>query len=245
MAKADIDKLLEQVSEELVGGTYGFARNKLREISVSFANKLSHKDYVLLRRQFNSFLNILAIEPVTRLYKCDFLEYVHSLVLPKIEKEKRDVSVLLADMDNLHEVNRNGGQKTGTNLISIIGKTIGDIVNRNTRGSYRIDENGFIVKDIAARMNTAGDEFVVVLYGTEPKGAEIVANRIIEQVNTNYEVKKNGSGVTIGGSYRNGSANLPYLIHKADEELRKGKEIGKGKYYFSKTSPTEKIPSMT
>lgn len=242
MEEENIEQLLEQVSRELVGGTYAFARNKLREISMNFASKLPHKDYVLLKKQFNNFLRILAIEPVTKLYKYDFLEYVHSLVLPKIEKEKRDVSVLIGDIDNLHEVNKNGGYKTGTNLINIIGGKIGGIVNLNTRKNYRINEKGFIAKDIAARMHTAGDEFVVVLYGTDFEGAEIVANRMIEQINTNYEVKKNGSGITVGGAYRNGSANLPYLIGKADEELKKGKEICRGKYYFSKSSPTAEIP---
>ncbi|CAB3803501.1 hypothetical protein LMG28138_05358 [Pararobbsia alpina] len=145
-----------------------------------------------------------------------------------LNRPRRDTpsAVLYLDLDGFKQVNDTFGHKTGDNLLQAIA----------ARLSARLRHN-----DMLARLG--GDEFVIALERNSHEDAAVVAEHIIEQFQTSFELA-DGNIVHIGASV--GIASLPHdrigaelLLDRADRALYAAKRAGKGVYRFFESSRVE------
>ncbi|HET6371744.1 MAG TPA: sensor domain-containing diguanylate cyclase [Candidatus Polarisedimenticolia bacterium] len=138
--------------------------------------------------------------------------------LLKSEKEQKCLSLFLFDIDHFKTYNDTNGHLAGDEALKSTGRLLKD--------SVRDD-------DIPARYG--GEEFVVLLPGTDKKGAMVAAEkirRVVEEHPFANGSSQPGGRVTISG----GVATFPYdastmadLIRCADQALYEGKRSGRNK----------------
>jgi diguanylate cyclase (GGDEF)-like protein len=124
-------------------------------------------------------------------------------------------SLLFSDLDGFKTINDTYGHMAGDELLR-------QIANRMS-GALRSD-------DILARWG--GDEFVILLPGTDPEASRLVAQRLID-IATSIEHAYPGIGLSIGmvhcedwrGTDRE---RLESLVAQADHALYQAKQRGKG-----------------
>jgi len=119
------------------------------------------------------------------------------------------LSLLLMDLDNFKQCNDTHGHQAGDTLLS----SVGDVVRQSIRA--RGLDDGF---------RYGGDEFAVILDGTNDGGAQVVARRL----QTKFQgVETYGTTMSIGiTEYRPGDSAEAFVRH-ADEALYQAKALGK------------------
>ena len=128
----------------------------------------------------------------------------------------RAASVLMIDSDNLKSVNDNHGHEAG---------------NRLLRQLTRLVQAELRYTDVLARYG--GDEFIVLLPETPPKGALEVASRIrdaVAGVPLDLDGKRINSSVSIGVAAHPADGNtLDALVARADRAMYQAKKAGRNR----------------
>ena len=138
------------------------------------------------------------------------------------EQEQHKMALLFVDLDEFKRVNDDLGHDVGDRLLQEVAKRLYTCVRQN---------------DFVARLG--GDEFAIILpYIEENSEAAIVAQKIIEHINTpfklgNYIVKVSTS---IGiACYPRAAQTAADILKAADIAMYHAKDLGKNNYqYFSK-----------
>ncbi len=137
--------------------------------------------------------------------------------IKRAERYKRDISILMIDIDNFKQVNDQFGHVTGDDVL----KKLVDILRENLRDS-----------DILVRYG--GEEFVALLPETNSENAYIASEKLraaVELILTApIENKTNGKSITISigvSSYPASADSSDSLIRLADERLYLAKNKGK------------------
>jgi diguanylate cyclase (GGDEF)-like protein len=128
----------------------------------------------------------------------------------------RGFCLLMADLDNLKEVNDSYGHRTGDRVLAGVADVIRDGVRRI---------------DTSARLG--GDEFVVLLPETDPAGAFVVAEKIRQGVAAMRTVER-GEPVSVSVSiglvaWPDDGATLDQLVEAVDEAMYAAKQRGKNR----------------
>jgi diguanylate cyclase (GGDEF)-like protein len=165
-------------------------------------------------------------DPLTGLYNRTFLDESANDRFKQGSVGTRNVSLILIDLDNIHEVNDKFGPRAGDQVFIETAK----VLRSNTRPG-----------DICARL--AGDEFAVFLPDTKLEDALGIAKRIREAValqKMTVPVKPEGKAkITVTTSA--GVATAPIhadswnkLLLTADSALRGSKEMGRNRVTIAK-----------
>jgi diguanylate cyclase (GGDEF)-like protein len=141
---------------------------------------------------------------------------------------KKQIAVLIIDMDRFRDLNDSYGHATGDKVLKAAAKRL---------------RSSILEVDAVARFG--GDEFAVVQIGMyQPNGASALANRLIDVLSEPYEI--DGSELTCGASV--GIAISPpdaedfdALIVCADTALHKAKAAGRGCARFFEAGMDAKI----
>lgn len=138
----------------------------------------------------------------------------HGLI--QAARAKTNITLLFIDLDRFKMVNDTLGHSAGDVLLVEVAERL--------RGCLR-------ASDTAARFG--GDEFVVLLHGTNAADSEIVANRIIEAVRNPFSI--NGMEVFVDASIgiaasEAGSVGADDLLRDADVAMYRAKRAGRGRY---------------
>ena len=132
------------------------------------------------------------------------------------QRYERSASFLMVDSDNLKQVNDQHGHEAGNGLLKHLVKAM--------QAQLRFT-------DVAARYG--GDEFVVMLPDTPPRGALEVAERIrraIEETPFAADAGRVSCTVSIGvASYPEDGRSIDALLARADRALYVAKEGGRNK----------------
>ncbi|MFK7864395.1 MAG: GGDEF domain-containing protein [Pseudohongiellaceae bacterium] len=137
-------------------------------------------------------------------------------LLREVELAKRhssSLSLLVIDLDNFKIINDSYGHKTGDLVLQRIAKELA-AVNRQTDLSFRY----------------GGEEFVVLLNKTNPKGAIVIGERIraaIERASIKVRNQTLNVTVSIGASSLKQNDNRYRLFQRADKALYQAKKSGK------------------
>ena len=134
----------------------------------------------------------------------------------------RKMSLIMMDLDNVHEINDRYGSVGGDKVII----ATAEVINSSSRSG-----------DIAARLS--GDEFAVLLPDTPGEGALALAEKIRENVSRlTVPLKQLDSGETVDVHIRTSMGiavapdhadNTRDLFLTADTALRKAKELGRNR----------------
>lgn len=124
-----------------------------------------------------------------------------------MERHDSPLVVMLADLDRFKSINDSYGHAKGDEVL----QAFADILRNSIRGA-----------DIAARLG--GDEFVLMLPDTDLAHAEVVAQRIQQEVRQYAEDTGLDFGTTIAfGAAPDHGTNLQALLHRVDSALYESK----------------------
>jgi len=162
-------------------------------------------------------------DEMTGLYNRRFIEESIKERFKNQSMKFRRMSLLMMDLDKIHEINDSYGTKAGDLIIIAAAEMI--------RSSLRPG-------DIPARLS--GDEFAVLLPDTDEKAAALIAERIrksIEEKKVEVSASSDasetvfiGTRTSIGISVAPIHANTPEeLENTSDTALRKAKELGRNR----------------
>ena len=145
-------------------------------------------------------------DPLTGVYNTRFFHEILGRDTARAERYTTPLSLLMIDVDSFKVVNDTYGHVVGNKVLAQIAKTVESTV-RNT--------------DFVCRCG--GDEFGVVLPGTNIEGAMHVAEKILQKVESSNILTSLGySGpitVSIGLSEYHGGSHLETLVAEADQAL--------------------------
>jgi len=125
--------------------------------------------------------------------------------------------VLLLDVDHFKAVNDTHGHAKGDEVL----KYLANVLLQNSRESDTVGRFG-------------GEEFFMLLHGTDASGALIVANRVLKQVNQPVDFGDDSVAVTvsIGIAELDGTEKLTdpaELIRRSDKALYAAKKNGRNR----------------
>lgn len=133
-------------------------------------------------------------------------------------REKQHLAVLFMDLDRFKGINDSLGHHVGDKLLVEVGKRL----QASLRGS-----------DVLARLG--GDEFAVLLHHTTPEQAAEVADKLIEAINTPFDVEQYNLQVTtsIGISlFPEDGDSASAILKSADTAMYNSKESGRNQFSF-------------
>lgn len=133
----------------------------------------------------------------------------------KSEKEQKELSVIMIDIDNFKPFNDNYGHSVGDQVLILFSNCV----------KSQLDEN-----DIFGRLG--GEEFAITLYNTSLENAMQKAETIrkaIETIELDTEKKRLTITASFGVSDKRQCKNLDQMLQKADKLLYSAKHSGKNK----------------
>lgn len=190
-----------------------FEIDKLSSNFNSLINELDvRKNKIIMEETKRIYQEKLAnIDPLSGAFNRRYLNEFSIKYLEIIKKEKKDLSILIIDLDDFKNINDTYGHDVGDTVI----KELVNISKETVRKS-----------DLIIRFG--GDEFIVLLLDTNIEKAKIIANKIIKNIDEFNKNKKLIFTVSIGtSSYQKEDTSIDSLILRADESLYLAKKIGK------------------
>lgn len=153
-------------------------------------------------------------DPLTSLHNRDYLRQAFDDELRSAEEEGAPLSVLLMDLDHFKKINDTHGHNVGDEVLRRVSQRI--------RRSIRAD-------DYACRWG--GEEFLVLLPGSDEAGARVVAEKVREAIK-GQPIGEVGLTVTCSlglATYPTHGTRSELLIKRADQALYAAKESGRDK----------------
>src|SRR4051795_11208659 len=139
---------------------------------------------------------------------------LHETIEREIERaapHNRPISLLVIDMDRFNKVNERHGLATGDQVV----RRMAEILEERTR-----------LMDTVAR--SGGGEFAVVLPETDPHGAFLFAEELLESVRQTFSRPYPQVTASAGvAAYREHSEDLAGLLTAGDRALRAAKALGR------------------
>ncbi len=154
---------------------------------------------------------------LTGIYNRTFFDNYLMKCLSNAKRYKRNLCLLMIDIDNFKQFNDKYGHQTGDKVL----KSVAQMINNSLRNS-----------DLVARYG--GEEFVAVLTETKVEDAKIVAEKIknsieensVEHLKSTIKKKLNVT-VSIGIAEFIENENRIELIERADKNMYRAKKVGK------------------
>ena len=156
-------------------------------------------------------------DPLTGLYNRSYIDQALKSEQARFVRYQKPFSVALLDIDHFKEVNDTFGHPTGDAVL----KTLSALLQKHRR---QIDVVG----------RWGGEEFIVILPGTDEAAAGQFAERIRTAIETTVFEKVKTLTVSIGIAQSAPEATIQTLIKQADEALYRAKEGGRNRVVAAK-----------
>lgn len=177
----------------------------------NFYNSLS--SLILIQEDKSDFISETTIrDDLTHLYLKSVFNFALEKELEKSFRSKKNLSLLMIDIDDFKQINDNYGHLAGDEAL----RTIGNLINKNIRNM-----------DIAARYG--GEELSIIIPESMPNDALLLAERIREKIS---RIKFPNFSVTVSIGVSNSSLDITStndIINRADEALYEAKRFGKNR----------------
>jgi diguanylate cyclase (GGDEF)-like protein len=147
---------------------------------------------------------------LTGVYNRSYLELTLERTTKELRRNGGVVSILFLDLDDMKKVNDTHGHPAGDRLL----RDLAGLLTDSCRDT-----------DIVARYG--GDEFVVLMPGTDAAGARHVARKIGEAIER-HNATRNGLPLSASlGMHTAGEADVDDLLHEADRRMYAMKRRGR------------------
>ena len=176
-----------------------------------------------LQRMSLTYEDMAKTDVLTGIYNRRYLEDNLGKAIKSLSRSKSCLSVLMLDVDFFKKYNDTYGHNIGDNCLRIIAEVLRQSISRE--------------EDFVARYG--GEEFAVVLPNTDEKGAQIVADRMLDNLR-NQKIPHETSDIdkivtiSIGGTsgyVKFNQSELDYL-KLADKALYLSKQNGRNRYTY-------------
>ncbi len=145
----------------------------------------------------------------TRRYFMEFLDKMYSLA----QRQSSPLTLIMADLDGFKRINDTYGHNVGDEVLA----RVGAIFSAEIRN-----------EDMVGRLG--GEEFAVLLPGTCPEEARVVAERIREKIDhLQVEPVQEPITATLGVARLEEGASVSDLLYAADQALYQGKKEGRNR----------------
>ena len=133
-------------------------------------------------------------------------------------KEQANFAVMLMDIDNFKHINDNYGHEIGDHVLVEYGQRVSAI----------LEQNGIVGR-------YGGDEFMVVLPYETQQYVEVIASRIVAEMQRPIEIQQTILSITtsIGVALVEEDMAIRKMLKCADDALYKVKEQGKNDFYIA------------
>jgi len=174
--------------------------------------------------EYQQNLSHLTLEdPLTQLLNRRGLENALHITLAQATRQQSPTAAIMVDIDHFKEVNKNFGHEAGDQVIRQVAQII-----------QHISRTG----DVVAR--TGGEEFLLVLPGTELDGARILAERIRADISAAPLIinqQRIPITVSIGVAGTTGGIELGKLSQEADRAMYLAKRGGRNQIASVENTP--------
>jgi diguanylate cyclase (GGDEF)-like protein len=153
------------------------------------------------------------IDPLTQLLNRHSLDTRLKREMELARRNHQSLSILMADLDNFKKINDQHGHPVGDEIL----KHASQLLKESARGI-----------DLIFRIG--GEEFLIILSNTTPKGALNLAKRIVKKVEqTDFKVRKKNipCTISIGIAHLTKEDSESSLLVRVDKALYKAKHQGR------------------
>lgn len=154
-------------------------------------------------------------DTLTNLFTRKQFDDIFDKLFEEAKHNNTDLSLVIVDADHFKNVNDNYGHQKGDEVLVEISK----ILTHNIRGN-----------DLCARWG--GEEFVVLLPGSNALIAQKIANRMRESIQSNIIIDKKAQTCSFGISEINIDDTIESMFKRADEALYSAKKTGRNKVVY-------------
>jgi two-component system cell cycle response regulator len=199
------------------------------EMTARVRTQIRRKRYQdALRNQYQKSVSMAVTDGLTGLYNRHFLNTHLDNMVRQSVKNKKQLSLMIMDMDHFKYVNDTHGHDAGDRVL----KQLSEIILRVSRST-----------DLAARFG--GEEFVLLMPETDEASAIVAGNRMREAVEkTEFVINDAGDTITrtisigVANSHPDGES-AEALLKRADEALYSAKRNGRNQVKIApQTVPT-------
>jgi diguanylate cyclase (GGDEF)-like protein len=153
-------------------------------------------------------------DELTQLYNRRYFQTQFDFLIKSSRRQKNPMSLILLDIDHFKDYNDTYGHTEGDKILS----SVGEILTTYARET-----------DVAARIG--GEEFAIILPGTEKSGSESACARLKELFDNyawaNRKVTASFGIASMQGDADTQSRSWEYVYRQADEALYFAKEHGR------------------
>lgn len=191
------------------------------ELAARVRTQIRRQRYALeLRQSVNNTMALAVTDDMTGLYNRRYFDRHLGVMLGKAQELKRDMALMILDIDHFKAVNDTHGHDVGDAVL----KEFSNRLKRNIRGV-----------DLACRFG--GEEFVVLMPDTDYRQAEAVAERVRQSIaDRGFEVgtpRPLSLTVSAGITLNESNADTPEsLVKRADVALYRAKREGRNRVVF-------------
>jgi diguanylate cyclase (GGDEF)-like protein len=159
----------------------------------------------------------VTIDSLTELFNRPYFDARLHQEIERAKRHSSTLTLLMADVDNFKAINDTHGHQIGDAVLQAVGGVL--------RSSVRIF-------DVCSRYG--GDEFAILMLGSDQSSAMALAERMRQRVNE-YEVKEDGrprlprTTLSIGVAVMRSGEGPTDLIRRADQSMYNAKAAGKNR----------------
>lgn len=167
-----------------------------------------------LRRALSTLKHIAYHDYLTGLPNRRFFEMMFKKDIASAKRHKQKIALLSIDIDDFKEINDQFGHNIGDEFLKCIAKRF---------------QSQIRTEDLVARIG--GDEFAIVAQIDESHDAEIICEKLIQEIQKPYKIKSHpiSASISLGiAIYPESGATFDALCKTADIALYKAKKTGKG-----------------
>lgn len=159
-------------------------------------------------------------DPLTGIFNRKYLNDRANYFVENCVTNNKELNIACIDIDNFKQFNDKYGHAFGDIVLKTIAKLMQDIANEITDGD-------------AYPIRIGGDEFVIIANNISKRTFKTLMNRLVisvENTKLDFENKKVGIRISVGvaSMFMDKLFTYKEIYDKADEQLYKAKEAGKG-----------------
>ncbi len=171
--------------------------------------------------RFAEVEDLAYLDDLTHLFNMRYMDLVLEREVQTAQQQNKPFSLLFLDLDYFKSVNDTHGHMVGSKLLVEVSRIIKGCVRDN---------------DVVARFG--GDEYVVLLRGTDSGGALKVGERIRRTIETHHFLAREGYGLSITtcigvASFPEHAQDKAQLLDLADRAMYRGKKGTRNVIYMA------------